>query len=115
DLLDVSRITRGKVELRRERVDVEAIVEQAVQATDALVRERGHTLEVVLPGEPVPLDADPSRLVQVFANLLQNAAKYTEPGGRIRCVARRDGEAIEVSVRDTGIGIRPENLFRIFE
>ena len=115
DLLDVSRITRGKLHLRRERVDLAAVVRNAVEASRPLVEAAAHRLAVALPPEPVYLDADPTRLAQVLSNLLTNAAKYTERGGDIRLAARREGGDVVVSVRDTGIGIAPEHLPRLFE
>jgi signal transduction histidine kinase len=115
DLLDVSRITRGKIELRKELVDVARVAADAVETARPLIQERRHHLETALPAEPLRLEADPARLAQVIANLLNNAAKYTEPGGRIRLAAeRQDGEAV-VRVRDTGIGVRPEMLPKIFD
>ena len=92
DLLDVSRITRGKIELRKERVELAAVVSSAVEASRPLIEEWGHELTVTLPPEPVYLDADPTRLAQVLLNLLNNAAKYTDQGGRIWLTAERQGE-----------------------
>ncbi len=115
DLLDVSRITTGKLELRRERVDLAAVVRDAVEASRPLIDRGGHELTVTLPPDPIPLDADPVRLAQVFLNLLSNAAKYSDPGGHIRLSARRDGGEVEVSVRDTGIGIPAADLARVFD
>ncbi len=115
DLLDVSRITRGKMELRRSRVRLEDVVGSAVEAARPLIDAAGHTLDVALPDRPVVLDADLTRLAQVFANLLTNSAKYTPPGGRIWLTAEaRDGEVV-VAVRDTGIGIPVEALPTIFD
>jgi signal transduction histidine kinase len=115
DLLDVSRITRGKVELRREPLDLVEVVRQTVESNRALVEGRGITLEVTLPPDPLPLDADLTRLEQVLANLLRNSAKFTDPGGRIAVsVAAEGGEAV-VRVADTGIGIAPELLPRVFD
>ena len=117
DLLDVSRITRGKFELRTEPVDLREIVINAVEGVRPFLDERTHLLEVIMPPEPVRLDADPVRLEQVFANLLHNAAKYTEPGGRIMLTGTvdRDSRDVAVKVRDSGIGIRPELVERIFD
>ncbi len=115
DLLDVSRITRGKVELRRQRVEISAMVEQAVHLTEPLIRQRSHALKIELPDFPVVLDADPARLAQIIGNLLMNAAKYTEPGGRIGLAARIEGDRVRIRVEDSGIGIRPEMLKRVFE
>jgi signal transduction histidine kinase len=115
DLLDVSRITRGKIVLRNEQVELAAAVADAVEACRPLITARRHELSVELPPEPVWLEADPARLRQVFANLLTNAAKYTEPNGRLGLTAARaDGEVV-VRVWDTGVGIPPEMLHQVFE
>jgi PAS domain S-box-containing protein len=115
DLLDVSRITTGKLELRKERVDLAAVLWGAVESSRPLIDREGHQLTVTLPPEPVLLDADPNRLAQVFLNLLNNAAKYSEPGGHIRLSAVRDGTDVVVSVKDSGIGIPAAQLTRVFE
>jgi signal transduction histidine kinase len=115
DLLDVSRITRGKVALRRERVVLADVVEQAIHATEALFRQREETLEVELPATDVVVEGDSSRLAQVIGNLLQNAAKYTNPGGRVWLRARVEDRELALEVTDTGIGIPPEMLSSIFD
>jgi signal transduction histidine kinase/ActR/RegA family two-component response regulator len=115
DLLDVSRITRGKLALRKERVELAAVVRDAVDTARPHIDAWGHTLDVSLPREPVYLDADPVRLAQVLSNLLNNAAKYTERGGHISVLAARQAATVEIVVRDTGIGIPPESLTSIFE
>jgi PAS domain S-box-containing protein len=115
DLLDVSRITRGKLELRKERVPLATVIESAVEASRPLIDEAGHELTIALPPQPVELDADPTRLAQVFLNLLNNAAKYTERGGRIRLAVERQDKQITVSVTDTGIGMAPDALVSIFD
>jgi signal transduction histidine kinase/DNA-binding response OmpR family regulator len=115
DLLDVSRITRGKIELRKEPVELAGVVARAVESTRPLVDSRSHQLEVSAVPDGVWVEADPTRLEQVLANLLNNAAKYTEPGGRIWLTARQDDGAVEVRVKDTGIGLAPEMLPRVFE
>lgn len=115
DLLDVPRITTGKVSLRKERVELHTAVNHAVETARPLVDSRKHQLSVSLPSESVWLEADPARLTQVLANLLNNAAKYTEPGGHVRLAAERQGSEVIIRVRDTGIGILPEMLPRIFE
>jgi signal transduction histidine kinase len=115
DLLDLSRITNGKIELRRERMDLAAAVQDAIETTRDLINERGHTLAVTLPPQPVYVDGDRTRLAQVFANLLNNAAKYTENGGRVWLTAERHGSDAVVVVRDTGSGIPAEILPRIFD
>jgi PAS domain S-box-containing protein len=115
DLLDVARVTRGKIVLNREIVALSEIVAQAVETHRALIEERGHRLAVTLPAEPVYFNADPTRCIQILGNLLHNAAKFTGPGGAIELSAQReDGEAV-IRVRDNGPGIPPELLARIFE
>ncbi len=115
DLLDVSRITRGKLALRRERVDLAAAVNCAIETASPLIEAAGHELTVSLPPGPVHLDADPTRLAQVFGNLLANAAKFTDRGGHIRLTAERQGSDVVVSVKDNGIGIPADRLPRLFE
>ncbi|HEX3097096.1 MAG TPA: ATP-binding protein [Usitatibacter sp.] len=115
DLLDVSRITSGKIELRKERVELAAAVRIALESSRPLIERGGHELTVRVTSQPVWLDADLARLAQVLSNLVNNAAKYTRPGGHIWVTAeRRDGEAV-VCVRDNGIGIEPRMLSRIFD
>ena len=116
DLLDVGRITRGKLELRRERIELGAVIRNAVDATQPLIEAAGHQLEVILMPGPVYLDADPVRLAQVLSNLLNNAAKYMDRGGKIWLTTAADGaEAVVVTVRDQGIGIPAEALPSVFE
>jgi len=115
DLLDLSRISRGKVELRRERIDLAAVVQSAMETSRPLIEESGHRLDLRLPAEPVFVDGDVTRLAQVIANLLNNAAKYTERGGRIELEVRREGETARISVRDNGVGIPTEMIPRVFE
>lgn len=115
DLLDVSRITSGKLAPSLERLELATVLDQAREATKALIDEHHHKLTVSLPPEPIWLDADPIRLVQVFSNLLTNAAKYTEKGGHIQVAAERCGNEIVVSVKDTGIGIAAKHLPHIFD
>jgi signal transduction histidine kinase len=115
DLLDVSRITRGKVELRRERIDFGDVIRQAVDTTRPLFEAKSHTLMLDLTAEPLPMEADATRLEQVAGNLLRNAAKYTDSGGRIEVIVyREDGEAV-LCVRDNGMGIAPDLLPRVFD
>ena len=114
DLLDVARITQGRITLRKERVHLEEIVERAVESTRSFIESRGLSLTVV-PGEPIRVEADPGRLEQVFVNLLSNAAKYTEAGGRVDVLTERHGEEVVIRVRDTGMGIAPEMLPRVWE
>jgi signal transduction histidine kinase/ActR/RegA family two-component response regulator len=115
DLLDIARISRGKIELRKERVELEAVVARAVEAARPLIDSRQHELTVSLPPEPVTLDADPTRIAQVISNLLNNAAKYSDPRGHIWLTARRDHDRVAIHVRDQGIGISPELLPTIFD
>jgi len=116
DLLDVSRIGRKSVELHVEHVRLSAVVECAIETSQPLIDAGGHTLEVRLPEEPIWLETDPLRLAQVLSNLLNNAAKYTEAGGRIELDARRSAATqVSLCVRDNGIGILPEMLPRVFE
>ncbi|HEX4611272.1 MAG TPA: PAS domain S-box protein, partial [Urbifossiella sp.] len=115
DLLDVSRINRGKMELRRSRILLADALSSAVETARPVIEAAGHELTTDLPADPVTLDADLTRLAQVFSNLLTNSAKYTERGGRIALAARRDGAEVVVTVTDTGIGIPAEALPRIFD
>ncbi|HEX4609232.1 MAG TPA: ATP-binding protein, partial [Urbifossiella sp.] len=115
DLLDVSRINRNKMELRRGRVALSEAVNSGVETARPAIEEAGHELTVSLPFRPVFLDADLTRLSQVVSNLLTNSAKYTERGGRIWLTAQQNEGRVEVSVRDTGIGIPPEALRNIFD
>jgi PAS domain S-box-containing protein len=123
DLLDMSRINRGKVRLRKERVDLADVVARAVESSRPAIDERKHTLEISLPEEPILLEADAVRLAQVFLNLLTNASKYTPVGGLIRLSAEigsADGIApprreVVVRVRDTGMGIAAELLPKVFD
>ncbi|MBN9522706.1 response regulator [bacterium] len=114
DLLDVSRITRGKVELRKEAVDLNAVLARAAEAARPTIEARRHRLIVTQPGRPVMVSADPTRLAQVVGNLLTNAAKYSDEGGRIDLTLEEDGEAV-VRVRDTGLGIPADMLPRVFD
>jgi CheY-like chemotaxis protein len=114
DLLDVSRITQGKVELKTARVEVAAVVARAVELSAALLEERRHQLTVSVPSGLV-VDGDPTRLAQVVSNLLTNAAKYTGPGGHVGVEASRRADRIVLSVRDDGVGISPAMLPRIFD
>ncbi len=115
DLLDVSRINRNKMELRRSRVLLADVVSSAVETARPMIAEAGHELTVTLPHEPVHLDADLTRLAQVFGNLLSNSAKYTQRGGQIWLSAECHGEEVAVTVRDNGLGIPAESLVSIFD
>jgi signal transduction histidine kinase/ActR/RegA family two-component response regulator len=115
DLLDVSRITRGKLTLRQEPVSLGAVLTNAVESSRPLIEAAGHDLAVSLPPEPILVEADPTRLAQAFLNLLNNAAKYTPQGGRIGLSAERQGGVAVVRVRDTGIGIPALMLPHIFD
>jgi signal transduction histidine kinase len=115
DLLDISRVMRGKIELRREPLDLAALVRDAVQSMRPAVETGNHELSVCLPPEPLTVQADPTRLAQVVVNLLDNAAKYTRPGGQIWLDVCREGKEGVVRVRDNGIGIDPQMLPRVFD
>ena len=114
DLMDVSRITRGRVELRRERVELRALVDSALEASRPLLEAAGHALAVRVP-KGIFLDADPTRMAQVIANLLNNSAKYTPEGGRITLTAERQGDNVLLRVTDTGVGIPAEMLPQVFD
>jgi two-component system, chemotaxis family, CheB/CheR fusion protein len=114
DLLDISRITHGTLELKREPTELHAVITMAVETARPVIDTKQHHLSVRLPEGPVSLDADPVRLAQVFANLLINAAKYTDPGGHIELEASRQADGLTVSVRDDGIGISAEMMPRLF-
>jgi PAS domain S-box-containing protein len=115
DLLDVARISVGKLQLHRERVALDRVVANAVETSRPAIDARRHRLLVDLPPEPLHLDADPTRLAQALLNLLNNAAKYTPPGGRIELHAARDGDCVLVRVSDDGIGIPAHLLTQVFE
>ena len=115
DLMEVSRITRGKIELRKVPVEAAAVVRSAVETSRPLLDAAGHELVLSLPPEPVFLDGDPVRLAQILSNLLNNAAKYTDAGGHIFLTIKCDGDEVVLSVRDTGSGIPPEMLPRVFD
>ena len=115
DLLDISRITRGKVELKRRLVELSEVVSAAIEMASPLLEARRHGLEAEVPRRGLVVEGDPDRLGQVVANLLTNAAKYTEPGGIVSVRAAREGEQVVVRVRDSGIGISAELLPRVFD
>jgi signal transduction histidine kinase len=115
DLLDVSRVTRGVLEIHREQLDLREIIDTAVASTKPLADAAQQELAVSMPAEPLCVSGDPVRLTQILGNLLHNATKYTPAGGRIAVTASREDDAVVVSVRDNGIGIAPDSLQTIFE
>ncbi|MDB5312042.1 MAG: luxQ 2 [Gemmataceae bacterium] len=115
DLLDLSRITKGKIDLRRDRIDLAGPVQDAVEACRSLVEERGHHLAVTFPPRPVYVDGDRTRLAQVFANLLNNSARYTPRGGHIKLAVERQGSDVVVTVGDDGAGVPADVLPRVFD
>jgi signal transduction histidine kinase/DNA-binding response OmpR family regulator len=115
DLLDVSRITRGLIELRMEPVNLTELADRAVEMVAVAVEGRGHDLNLSLPRRPLRVQGDATRLTQVIFNLLNNAAKYTDPGGKIWLTVERDGERALMSVRDNGAGMKPELVPRVFD
>jgi PAS domain S-box-containing protein len=115
DLMEVARVTRGRIELRKEPVDLNELLRSAVETSRPLIEAAQHELTVSVSPEPLTVSADPVRLVQVIANLLNNAAKYTNEGGRISLAARREGDHAVLSVRDSGVGIAADVLPRVFD
>lgn len=115
DLLDVSRITRGKLELRKRRVELAEVVKDAVDSSRPFMDEANHVLSVELPPVPLYLNADPNRMAQILSNLLNNAARYTPDGGCIQIIATLENSEVKVSVADNGIGIDPDMIGRIFD
>jgi signal transduction histidine kinase len=115
DLLDVTRAAQGKIQLRLERVDLAGAVGRAVETVRPLIEKKNHRLTMALPPEPLVLQVDPVRLEQILVNLLTNAAKYTDPEGRIELTAAREDQAAVIRVRDSGAGITPEMRARIFD
>jgi signal transduction histidine kinase len=115
DLLDVSRITQGKVQLKRQRVQLQALMSQAIETAMPMIEAKHQDIGIRLPRAAIHLDADAARLAQVIGNLLNNAAKYTGDGGSIRIAARRSGDAVIVRISDTGVGIAPALLDTVFD
>jgi signal transduction histidine kinase/ActR/RegA family two-component response regulator len=115
DLLDVSRITRGRLELRRERIEIATVIEQAIDASRPQIDSAGHELRVSHPAAPIIIDGDPVRLVQVISNLLNNAARYTERSGRIAIEVAAEERCVEIKVVDSGVGIEPQMIERVFD
>ncbi len=115
DLLDVSRITRGRIHLRKERIELARSVGHALESVRSFVAAQGHSLSIELPARPIQLEADPTRLEQILVNLLNNAAKYTPRGGSISLSAGREANEAVIRIRDNGIGIPPELLPQMFD
>src|SRR6185369_2361664 len=115
DLLDLNRITHDRLELRRSEVELSSVIQQAVEVALPLVDSAGHHLIVDLPDEPIYLDADRARLAQLFGNLLNNSCKYTRAGGTVSLSAKRDGDDVEVTVKDNGAGVPQDKLDSIFD
>ncbi len=115
DLLEVSRITTGKLVLQRERLDLRRVVEMALESCAPLIARGGHRLDVNLPEDAVWVDGDPTRLAQSLSNLLNNAAKYTPDGGDVAVTLARSGERAVLSVRDSGVGLPPDMIDRVFD
>ena len=115
DLADLTRIAQGKIELRRTSFDLAAAAAEAIQTTAPLLEAQEHQLAVSLPTEPLRMEGDQARIVQVLVNLLNNAAKYTDRGGRLRLTAAREGGEVVLTVGDNGVGIEPEMLGRVFD
>jgi CheY-like chemotaxis protein len=115
DLLDLNRITHNRLELRKTRVELAAVVEHALETCRPIANARGHELTVALPAEPSYLRADAARLAQVLSNLLSNSCKYTDQGGKISLAARHQGDEVVVSVKDNGVGIPPDRIGGVFD
>ena len=114
DLLDISRITKGKLRLQKEQVDLRVAMNRAAESVRPFIDARKHEFSLLLPTEPIWVEADPARLEQIGVNLLNNAAKYTDPGGSLGLSVSREGADAVIRVRDNGVGIPPEMLPRIF-
>jgi CheY-like chemotaxis protein len=115
DLLDLSRIANGKIELRKQRIDIASAVQDALETSGPLIQASGHKLTVSIPPKPVYVDADRTRLAQIFANILNNGAKFTPHGGHIWLAVEQEGSDVVVKVRDNGVGIPTEMLPKIFD
>ena len=115
DLLDVSRVSQGKIELRKERIQAADVIRSAVESSRPLIDAARHSLDVDVPPEPIWLDADLTRLAQVVGNLLNNAAKYTPEGGRIGLSLRTDGDDAVIAVSDNGLGIPADMQSKVFQ
>src|SRR5262249_46217255 len=115
DLLEMSRITRGVIEVRKEPLDLASVLRAAIETSRPLIESAGQTLAITVSADPIPIAGDAVRLTQVFANLLNNASKYTHHGGRIWLSAAIDDNCAEIAVRDDGIGITPSQLQAVFD
>ena len=115
DLVDVARLTQGKITLKKEKIEVATVVDDAVELARPIISERGHDLTIELPQQPVLLHVDSVRLSQALGNMLTNAAKYTQPGGKIELTGANSGDEVKITVRDNGIGIVPDMLARVFD
>jgi len=115
DLMDISRISRGAIELRKERIDLATVMQSALEASRPQMDEMGHHLDMAMPSEPILLDADSTRIAQVFTNLLNNASKYTNRGGHIRIAVEPSSTDVAITVQDNGIGIRADVLPYVFD
>jgi len=115
DLLDVSRVATGKLQLRKERIELRAVIAASLETSRPVIEQAGHDLSVVVPDEPIFVEADLTRLDQVVSNMLTNSAKYTHQGGLIRLSVERHGDTAVIAVKDTGIGIPPAMLDKVFE
>jgi PAS domain S-box-containing protein len=115
DLMDLSRVSRGTIELRRERIALEQIIEQAIETSRPIIDQAGHSFILDVPSSPIYVDADPIRMAQVLSNILNNSAKYTEPGGQIQLSAFRQDDDAVVKIKDDGVGIPPDMLSSIFD
>jgi len=115
DLLDLSRISQGNLELKQERIELAVVIRDAVETSQPLIEQMGHALDLVMPTDPIYLRGDMTRLAQVISNLLNNSAKYTERGGRIRLSAEQLGSEIVVTVEDNGVGIPTHMTSKVFE
>jgi CheY-like chemotaxis protein/two-component sensor histidine kinase len=115
ELIDISRITSGRIELMKEPVELQTIIDSALEVARPLIEQRGHRLSLTVPEHPVELGADRTRVAQVLSNLLHNAAKYTEPNGDISLTATTEADEVVITVRDSGIGIEPEMISSIFD
>jgi signal transduction histidine kinase len=115
ELMDVARIDSGKVRLTRVRTELSVVVRSALESSMPLIEQRGHALALELPPEPIWLDIDPTRMVQVLANLLNNAAKYTPPGGKLALAIRREADDVVIAVTDNGVGIEAGALHGVFD